>query len=36
LDFFTLRHCAINHGFGDCISSVIIGCYGYISKEAIW
>jgi len=30
-----LRHCEKNRSFGGWISSFIIGCHGYVSREAI-
>jgi len=35
LEIVTLHHCAMNRGFGGCVSYFIIVCYGYVSGEAI-
>jgi len=36
LEFFTLRHRALNRAFEGWVSSFIMGCYDYVSGEDIW
>jgi len=35
LEFFTLRHCAMNRGFESRISCVVIGSYVYVSGMGV-